>query len=82
MALVYRSNRRSFDWFIIFSVEESQEGVRKMKLSEYLYKKMILDHWKVREIDIQHWISHWCADEYEPQPAYRIGTWLLGKKKK
>jgi len=53
-----------------------------MKLSEYLYKKMILDHWKVREMDIQQWISHWCADEYEPQPAYRIGTWLLGNKKK
>ena len=78
MVIVHRCNRRSFDWFIIFSVEESKEGVRKMKLSEYLYKKMILDHWKVKEIDIEKWIFHWYVDEYDRRPP----MWLLGKKKK
>ena len=51
---------------------------RRMKLSEYLYKKMILDHWKVKEIDIEKWIFHWYVDEYDRRPP----VWLLGKKKK
>ena len=49
-----------------------------MKLSEYLYNKMILDHWEVKERDIQKWIFHWYVDEYDRRPP----MWLLGKDNK
>jgi DNA polymerase III delta subunit len=77
MVIILCNNRWSFDWFIIFSVEKSKEGVRKMKLSEYLYKEMILDHWEVKEKDIQKWIFDWYVGKYERRPP----IWLLGKKK-
>ena len=49
-----------------------------MKLSEYLYKKMILDHWEVKERDVQKWILDWYVKEYGRRPP----IWLLGKDKK
>jgi len=38
---------------------------------------MILDHWEVKEKDIQKWIFDWYVDKYDRRPP----IWLLGKKK-
>ena len=78
MVIVHRCNRRSFDWFIIFSMEESKEGVRKMKLSEYIFKEYNKSVSALSADDIEKWIFHWYVDEYDRRPP----VWLLGKKKK
>jgi uncharacterized protein YlaI len=76
MALVYRSNRRSFDWFIIFSMEKLKEGVQTMKLDCVFCRRMALyskyfryyvcdDCYEKQEADKKEWIKSGEWKKYE-----------------